>query len=414
MTNSTLNETFISKRDFEEESVNEKLLFNTALLEECKEYTEKIEIDLKKFGGKLYHDELGLIDIETVHPVGEPLFNQRTQKCDFPNGLQIRADMITDAEKVQQFEIVIDQRRWKSRAQQIVLVRLPEEYQYCCGKTGKKVVWGVLDGNHRVKAATNKLQRHLIAWTVEMSLKKFGKYAIAVLNNDIDNVRKDRSDNDILKWFLGDLDDPESSLHKNTIAARQSKGDPDKEVLKVWALELDDYRMHANKRNAILRRLQQDQTEYYKGTRPWSKEAMELHITDDLNTFTKGWKRLASTQIPEDYVTPTGVKVIRFFDTGNDLYSAMIRFCDIKWENPDAKVMILFAIQNGKDISTPELLSKERNKVMEKWYNTMEKVWFTKDGMDRGEISDSSWRGYPQNDKELERGGFTGIHQKFR
>ena len=54
MTNSTLNETFISKRDFEEESVNEKLLFNTALLEECKEYTEKIEIDLKKFGGKLY------------------------------------------------------------------------------------------------------------------------------------------------------------------------------------------------------------------------------------------------------------------------------------------------------------------------------------------------------------------------
>ena len=101
MTHSSLNKEFFPESA--EREVNEDLLFNTALLEECRLHSPRIEVDLNKYGGTLVSPDLNLYDLGQVHPVGQPLWNQKTKQLDYPNGLQIRSNMITDSDTVDKF-----------------------------------------------------------------------------------------------------------------------------------------------------------------------------------------------------------------------------------------------------------------------------------------------------------------------
>ena len=73
--------------------VNEKLLFNTELLNRCREEC-KHTIDLKvaTYGGSMVSDVLELIDIRRVHPAGKEIRNNDTNDV-LPKGFQIRANV---------------------------------------------------------------------------------------------------------------------------------------------------------------------------------------------------------------------------------------------------------------------------------------------------------------------------------
>ena len=69
--------------------VNENLVFNTELLNRCRqECKHKIDVQVLAYGGKMVTDVLELIDIRTVHPAGKEITNNKTGTV-LPKGFQI-------------------------------------------------------------------------------------------------------------------------------------------------------------------------------------------------------------------------------------------------------------------------------------------------------------------------------------
>ena len=203
MSFSNLNKEFITGEALEG-VVNENLCFNTKLLEECRKYSESIETKLNKYGGTLLNDQLDLYELKKIHPVGKSLMNQKTKKVDYPNGLQIRSNMITNTDTVDLFKEIIEKRTWNPRRNQVILILLPEEYRYH-DNDGNHVIYGIIDGNHRIDAASI-IEEFIIAWLIDMPLNKIRKYGNAVCNK-VEEAVLGRSDEDIIESILIDLKD---------------------------------------------------------------------------------------------------------------------------------------------------------------------------------------------------------------
>jgi len=132
--------------------------------------------------GRLLEKSIQAVDMRRIHKPCVPLKNQKTGKIDFPNGLQIRKNETTNAEVVTTFGTFIVDRKWDTFADQMILVKLPEEYQYICPETGVLVEYGILDGNHRFRGAEEALETFIAAWLVEMDLKDIPEFANAFCN----------------------------------------------------------------------------------------------------------------------------------------------------------------------------------------------------------------------------------------
>ena len=113
--------------------------------------------------GRLRDEEIQVIDIRQVHPTCKALINQDTGDVDFPNGLQIRKDETTDIETISKFEDLLNNGQWEVTRDQMIVIPLPECYQYIDPITGIKVIYAVIDGNHRYQAIDRSGEKVLFA-----------------------------------------------------------------------------------------------------------------------------------------------------------------------------------------------------------------------------------------------------------
>ena len=95
---SDLNEELIGKVNIEYQEINENLLFNSDLLDRCRKHSPRIAKSLVGYG-KLYKEELQLVDMRQVHPAGKEIKSRTTGKV-LPKGFQIRVDTNIDSKQI--------------------------------------------------------------------------------------------------------------------------------------------------------------------------------------------------------------------------------------------------------------------------------------------------------------------------
>ena len=105
-------------------TVNEKLLFNSELLNRCREQCKPINHLVTAYGGKMITDVLELIDIRTVHPAGKEIRNNKTGTV-LPKGFQIRVDININADQRSRILNDIWSKNWNPTKPAMVLFRLP-------------------------------------------------------------------------------------------------------------------------------------------------------------------------------------------------------------------------------------------------------------------------------------------------
>ena len=236
--------------DFLEYEPNENLLFNTELLNRCREECKhKIDLKVATYGGKMVTDVLELIDIRTIHPAGKEIKNNKTGKV-LPKGFQIRVDTNIDNKHKNSILEDIWAKDWNPSAPAMVFFRLPEEYQYV-GEDGILVVWGIADGSHRFDAASDAEQTSVIGWLIEMEVDKIRKFANAELNR-VKYGAKDRTNEDIAGSVCVSYRDETSDLYAKIKNAKEG------EVNQILLDEILTYHVHAKTANAILRTVQHD------------------------------------------------------------------------------------------------------------------------------------------------------------
>lgn len=399
MTYSKINETLLGTGV--NRKINENLLFNTKLLEECRKHSERIETKLQKYGGKLIKEELDLYDLSRVHPVGKPLINQKTKKVDYPNGLQIRSNMITDNETVDLFKDIIAKRTWNPRRNQIILIQLPEEYQYF-NDDGFLVTFGIIDGNHRVDAAS-LTEEFIIAWLIDMPLNKIRKYGNAVCNK-VDEAVLGRSDDDIIESVLIDLKDKTTDLCKNTKRIEEETTNEDqrqKLISELWKEEINDYDVHHKKAEALLRKLQWKDSGFVIGSKPWDADRIKVFIEDECED-SKSW-----TPTPEekyyDYTNAHGHKIIVTQAEGNNHVAVVYNRANILEKDPNAQVFVYAALAKKFKSSDPEKIANARDNFITSIKDATKKIAKSYKLLHEDDISPLTRFGYlPQNSQELE------------
>ena len=276
-------------------TVNEKLLFNTELLNRCREECKhKIDIQVATYGGSMVSDVLELIDIRTVHPAGKEIKNNKTGKV-LPKGFQIRVDTNIDSKHKNRILEYIWNNDWNPAASAMVFFRLPKEYQYV-GEDGVLVIWGIADGSHRFDAASDAKQTSLIGWLIDMEVDKIRKFANAELNM-VKYGAKDRSNEDIAGSVCVSYRDETSDLYTRI------KNAEDGEVDQILLDEILTYHVHIKTANAILRAVQHDPNvvvDRKQYDSPRMKNYLAEHKVDWITT----------KEDYHDYVSDKGVRVI--------------------------------------------------------------------------------------------------------
>ena len=396
MTFSTLNQHIIQSNVLEEHVINENLCFNTELLVKCRQFAEvsDIEPELKEFGGVLLGDkQLDLVDKRTIHPPGEPLKNQVTGKMDFPNGLQIREDMITDTATVDIFSKIISDRKWNPKRDQIILILLPEEYQYV-NDEGRTVIWGILDGNHRVDGSNKQHEENIIAWKVSMPLDNIRKYGNAVCNRD-DNVVNPRQNRDIVASVIYDIKNPDKKLHKDL----KKCADDEQKINKILKDEIISYKVHHKRAESILRDLQwQEDSGLNVKNKPWDSARMDTFI--EKNPECDKWVEVNKST--HKYETPTGKKIIVIQAEGQQTLAAAYKYAQLISVNPDEKIEILIALAKKITDKTDEKVSKERKKIVREFWSVLKTMGVAQNLKTKREARIPSIGYFPENSVELE------------
>jgi len=399
MTFSTINQELLHVEEVVRE-INENLCFNTELLIKCRQYSEigDIEPELKEFSGQLLEDkQLDLVDKRTVHPPGEPLKNQVTGKVDFPNGLQIREDMITDTATVDIFAKIISDRKWNPKRDQIILILLPEEYRYY-NNEGVEVIWGILDGNHRVDGAKKQHEENIIAWKVSMPLDNIRKYGNAVCNRD-DNVVNPRQNRDIVASVIDDIKNPSKKLHKDL----KKCADDEQKINKVLKDEIVSYKVHYKRAESILRDLQWEENSGLNvKNKPWDSARMNTFI--EKNPECSGW--IEVNKDTHKFETPTGKKIIVIQAEGQQTLSAAYKYAQLISKNADEKIEILIALAKKVTDKTDEKVSAERKKIIREFWSILKTMGVAQNLKSKREARIPSIGYFPENSVELETDRF--------
>ena len=347
-----LNSAFNS--DFLDYEVNENLLFNTELLNRCREECKhKIDLKVATYGGKMVTNVLELIDIRTVHPAGKEIKNNKTGKV-LPKGFQIRVDTNIDNKHKNSILEDIWSKDWNPSAPAMVFFRLPEEYQYV-GEDGILVVWGIADGTHRIDAASDANQTSVIGWLIEMEVDKIRKFANAELNR-VKYGAKDRTNEDIAGSVCVSYRDETSDLYAKIKNAEEG------EINQILLDEILTYHVHAKTANAILRAVQHDPNvvvdrKQYDSTR--MKNYLSEHKIDWITT----------KEDYHDYVSDKGVRVIVLQGQGSSHIITAHHICQLQ-RISDKPITVAFSVDKSSKL-TKENAEAERQAFKRKVINTI-------------------------------------------
>ena len=340
--------------DFLDYEVNENLLFNTELLNRCREEC-KHTIDLKvaTYGGKMVTNVLELIDIRTVHPAGKEIKNNKTGKV-LPKGFQIRVDTNIDNKHKTSILEDIWNKDWNPSAPAMVFFRLPEEYQYV-GEDGILVVWGIADGSHRFDAASDANQTSVIGWLIEMKVDKIRKFANAELNR-VKYGAKDRSNEDIAGSVCVSYRDETSDLYARI------KNAEDGEVNQILLDEILTYHVHAKTANAILRAVQHDPN-VVVDRKQYDSTRMENYLAEHKIDW------ITTKEDYHHYVSNKGVRVIVIQDQGTSHIITAHHICQLI-QISDKPITVAFSVNKTSKL-TKENAEAERLSFKRKVINTI-------------------------------------------
>ena len=340
--------------DFLDYEVNENLLFNTELLNRCREEC-KHTIDLKvaTYGGKMVTNVLELIDIRTVHPAGKEIKNNKTGRV-LPKGFQIRVDTNIDNKHKTSILEDIWNKDWNPSAPAMVFFRLPEEYQYV-GEDGILVVWGIADGSHRFDAASDANQTSVIGWLIEMKVDKIRKFANAELNR-VKYGAKDRSNEDIAGSVCVSYRDETSDLYARI------KNAEDGEVNQILLDEILTYHVHAKTANAILRAVQHDPN-VVVDRKQYDSTRMENYLAEHKIDW------ITTKEDYHHYVSNKGVRVIVIQDQGTSHIITAHHICQLI-QISDKPITVAFSVNKTSKL-TKENAEAERLSFKRKVINTI-------------------------------------------
>lgn len=299
MTTSTLNESLNINTTVE---VNENLCFNTKLFEACKKGPH-INSILKGYG-KALTDHPVLIDIRQIHDLGY-IAHKYDKELDRPRGFQTRADDDKHQETVDSIAQDMHDKNWDPLIMQGAVFRLPKEFQgMSFSSDGVERIYGIANLTHRLYAARESGQTHILAWIIDITISKLIKWATAEANRNLYSSNP-RKDGDIINSVLRQLQDPNSDIS----VAIANASTPEKEE-KAMLDEVESYHVHAKTRDAIVRRLA------HKGgftpeRKKWDSAFMKEHVEDTFQEWVK-----SSTKI-YDYLANNDIPVILAQDEGS-------------------------------------------------------------------------------------------------
>ena len=298
MTN-TINEFLDIDTDIE---VNENLCFNTALFEACKKgpHINNILGDY----GKAITPHPVLIDIRKIHDLGY-ISHKYNSELDRPRGFQTRADQDLDQDTVDDIAKDMVNRKWDPLLMQGAVFLLPEEFRgMSFDSDGTERIYGIANLTHRLYAARQSGQTHIIAWIVDISLSKLRKWANAEANRKqyASNPRNDLID--ITESILEDKADERSELS----IALNNAATPEKEE-EVIKNEVESYNVHSKTRDAIVRRLAM-KGGFTPERKKWDANFMREYVEDTFQEWVKSGDKLY------DYISQNDVPVILAQDEG--------------------------------------------------------------------------------------------------
>ena len=333
---------------------NENLLFNSELLNRCREECKhKIDLKVATYGGKMVTNVLELIDIRTIHPAGKEIKNNKTGKV-LPKGFQIRVDTNIDNKHKNSILEDIWTRDWNPSAPAMVFFRLTEEYQYV-GEDGILVVWGIADGSHRFDAASDDHQTSVIGWLIEMEVDKIRKFANAELNR-VKYGAKDRTNEDIAGSVCVSYRDETSDLYARI------KNAEDGEVNQILLDEILTYHVHAKTANAILRAVQHDPNVVVD-----RKQYDSTRIENYLAEHKIDW--ITTKEDYHHYVSNKGVRVIVIQDQGTSHIITAHHICQLI-QISDKPITVAFSVDKSSKL-TKENAEAERQAFKRKVINTI-------------------------------------------
>tara|TARA_A100000164_G_C21851615_1_gene745281 strand:- start:30 stop:1232 length:1203 start_codon:yes stop_codon:yes gene_type:complete len=340
--------------DFLNYEPNENLLFNTDLLNRCREECKHtIDFKVATYGGKMVTNVLELIDIRTIHPAGKEIKNNKTGKV-LPKGFQIRVDTNIDNKHKTSILEDIWNKDWNPSAPAMVFFRLPEEYQYV-GEDGILVVWGIADGSHRFDAASDDHQTSVIGWLIEMEVDKIRKFANAELNR-VKYGAKDRSNEDIAGSVCVSYRDETSDLYARI------KNAEDGEVNQILLDEILTYHVHAKTANAILRAVQHDPN-VVVDRKQYDSTRMENYLTEHKIDW------ITTKEDYHHYVSNKGVRVIVIQDQGTSHIITAHHICQLI-QISDKPITVAFSVNKTSKL-TKENAEAERLSFKRKVINTI-------------------------------------------
>lgn len=319
-----LNSTFVT--DYLDYEVNENLLFNSELLNRCREECKhKIDVQVLAYGGKMVTNVLELIDIRTVHPAGKEIKNNDTGDV-LSKGFQIRFDTNIDIAHKNDILEDIWSRDWLPSAPQMVFFRLPIEYQYV--DNGVKVVWGIVDGAHRYDAADDANEEGVIGWLIDMEVDKIRKFANAELNR-VKYGAKARTNNDIAASVCVSYKDETSDLYAKIQVAEEE------DVNQILLDEIMTYHVKSQTAGAILRIIMHDPNVVVN-----RKEYDSKRMTNYIAEHKLDWIK---TKDPHcDYVSGKGVRIIVTQASGSNHVIVAHNICQLLRVNNDP-ISVVFA-----------------------------------------------------------------------
>ena len=329
--------------DFTAHEINEKLLFNSELLNRCREECKPINHLVTAYGGKMITDVLELIDIRTVHPAGKEIRNNKTGTV-LPKGFQIRVDININADQRSRILNDIWSKNWNPTKPAMVLFRLPIEYQYT-DKDGNQVVWGIADGSHRFAAASDANQESIIAWLIDMKVDKIRKFANAELNR-VEYRQLDRSKEDIAASVCVSYRDETSDLYARIKNAEEG------EIDQILLDEISTYHVNNSITAAAILRAVQHDPNVVVDRKQYGSGQMDNYLAEHKIDWIK------TKEDYHNYVSDKGVRVIVLQGQGSNHIIAAHHICQLI-QISDKPITVAFSVDKTRKL-TKENAEAER------------------------------------------------------
>lgn len=213
--------------------------FTLELLEKCRKQSKPLDIEkLVGFGGKKVEEDLQRIRLEEIHEPLKPVTLNGEIVKKYHRGFQTRAVSDTDKNTVDDICDDIVKGEWDAWASQASVFVLPKKYQYDIQLEDGRIVkvrYGIANGTHRWYGARQAGEEYLIAWVIDLPLRRLKQYATAVCNAPKDSSSgssNKRTAECIVNSVVDEYEQGQTSFAKRLKDANDNRTEEPEKVIK--------------------------------------------------------------------------------------------------------------------------------------------------------------------------------------